>query len=66
MKSTAYALLVGLVPFVAVGILYMNMIAYRNWPPEGTREGWYVGIHLTLGVLALAAGSWYYARRVEP
>jgi ABC-type transport system involved in multi-copper enzyme maturation permease subunit len=66
MKSTAYALLVGLVPFAAVGALFTNNVVARGWPPEGTREGWYVGIHLTMGILAFAAGTWYYVRRVEP
>jgi ABC-2 type transport system ATP-binding protein len=42
-----------------------NVVIWR-WPPEAIRENWYVGIHLTLGVLAFAVGSWHYARRVEP
>jgi len=66
MKSTAYALLVGLTPFAVIGILFMNNVVLKGWPPAGTRELWYVGIHSTLGVLTFAAGTWHYARRVEP
>ena len=66
MKSTAYALLLGMTPFAVIGILFMNNVVLKGWPPEATRESWYLGIHLTLGVLAFAAGTWYFARRVEP
>lgn len=66
MKSTAYALLLGMTPFAVIGILFMNNVVFRGWPPEETRELWYAGINLTLGVLTFAAGTWYYARRVEP
>lgn len=66
MKSTAYALLLGMTPFAVIGILFMNNVVLKGWPPEETREVWYAGIHLTLGVLAFAAGTWFYARRVEP
>ena len=66
MRSTAYSLLASLALFGAIGAAFFNSVQSWNWPPEGTREPWFVGIHLTLGLVGYVAGTWYFTRRVEP
>jgi ABC-type transport system involved in multi-copper enzyme maturation permease subunit len=66
MRSTAYSLLASLALFAAIGAVFFNTVQVWDWPSPQTREVWFVGIHLTLGLVGYCAGTWYFTRRVEP
>lgn len=66
MRSTAYALLGSLAFYGAIGAMFFNSVEFWHWPPPQTQEVWFVGIHLTLGIVGYGAGTWYFTRRVEP
>jgi hypothetical protein len=66
MRSNSYSLLASLILFAAIGAAFYNSSQFWNWPSTATRELWFVGIHLLLGIVTYAAGTWYFMRRVEP
>jgi ABC-type transport system involved in multi-copper enzyme maturation permease subunit len=66
MRSNSYSLLASLILFAAIGAMFFNSVQYWHWPAPQARELWFIGIHVTLGLVGYFAGTWYFTRRVEP
>jgi hypothetical protein len=66
LKSNSYSLLASLILFASIGAAFFNSVEFWHWPAPKTREVWFVGIHLVLGLVGYSAGTWYFTRRVEP